>query len=207
LSEGYYAIPTVFADRSNDWRLAREEIFGPVLVAIRWSDEAEAIRMANDSHYGLAAYVLRRLQAERHRPRVLARRRARRLHQRKSVTVTWRCETTASGGWQQRCRRWVTCARSEESVSDCALFVPIGFSVKDGSPHELRDLVLIVQPFGGIEERIIVEMISGVLSHPFKCCFLGCDVFQLRRELDDNRAIIQFLYTMRRAGQEPFAGK
>jgi betaine-aldehyde dehydrogenase len=57
LSEGYYAIPTVFADRSNDWRLAREEIFGPVLVAIRWSDEAEAIRMANDSHYGLAAYV------------------------------------------------------------------------------------------------------------------------------------------------------
>ena len=57
LSEGYYAIPTVFADRSNDWRLAREEIFGPVLVAIRWSDEGEAIRMANDSHYGLAAYV------------------------------------------------------------------------------------------------------------------------------------------------------
>ncbi len=57
LSEGYYAMPTVFADRSNDWRLAREEIFGPVLVAIRWSDEAEAIRMANDSHYGLAAYV------------------------------------------------------------------------------------------------------------------------------------------------------
>ena len=57
LSEGYFAVPTVFADRSNDWRLAREEIFGPVLVAIRWSDEAEAIRMANDSHYGLAAYV------------------------------------------------------------------------------------------------------------------------------------------------------
>ena len=43
--------------RANDWRLAREEIFGPVLVAIRWTDEAEAIRMANDSHYGLAAYV------------------------------------------------------------------------------------------------------------------------------------------------------
>jgi len=57
LSEGYFALPTVFADRSNDWRLAREEIFGPVLVAIRWSDEADAIRMANDSHYGLAAYV------------------------------------------------------------------------------------------------------------------------------------------------------
>jgi acyl-CoA reductase-like NAD-dependent aldehyde dehydrogenase len=57
LSKGYFAVPTVFADISNDWRLAREEIFGPVLVAIPWREEAEAIRMANDSHYGLAAYV------------------------------------------------------------------------------------------------------------------------------------------------------
>lgn len=57
LSEGYYTIPTIFADASNDWRLSREEIFGPVLVAIPWRDEEEAIRMANDSHYGLAAYV------------------------------------------------------------------------------------------------------------------------------------------------------
>jgi acyl-CoA reductase-like NAD-dependent aldehyde dehydrogenase len=57
LSKGYFAIPTVFAKDANDWRLAREEIFGPVLVAIRWTDEADAIRMANDSHYGLAAYV------------------------------------------------------------------------------------------------------------------------------------------------------
>ena len=57
LSEGYFAVPTVFADASNDWRLAREEIFGPVLVAIPWREEADAIRMANDSHYGLAAYV------------------------------------------------------------------------------------------------------------------------------------------------------
>jgi acyl-CoA reductase-like NAD-dependent aldehyde dehydrogenase len=57
LSQGYFAIPTVFADTSNDWRLAREEIFGPVLVAIPWKDEGDAIRMANDSHYGLAAYV------------------------------------------------------------------------------------------------------------------------------------------------------
>jgi acyl-CoA reductase-like NAD-dependent aldehyde dehydrogenase len=57
LAEGYFAVPTVFADVGNDWRIAREEIFGPVLVAIRWSDEEEAVRMANDSHYGLAAYV------------------------------------------------------------------------------------------------------------------------------------------------------
>jgi len=57
LSRGYFAIPTVFADASNDWRLAREEIFGPVLVAIPWRNQADAIRMANDSHYGLAAFV------------------------------------------------------------------------------------------------------------------------------------------------------
>ncbi|HEU5287620.1 MAG TPA: aldehyde dehydrogenase family protein [Candidatus Limnocylindria bacterium] len=57
LAAGYYIEPTVFASERNDWRLAREEIFGPVLVAIPWTDEADAIRMANDSHYGLAAYV------------------------------------------------------------------------------------------------------------------------------------------------------
>ena len=57
LSKGYFALPTVFADASNDWRLAREEIFGPVLVAIRWHDEQDVIRMANESHYGLAAFV------------------------------------------------------------------------------------------------------------------------------------------------------
>jgi acyl-CoA reductase-like NAD-dependent aldehyde dehydrogenase len=57
LSEGFFALPTVFANVANDWRLAREEIFGPVLVAIPWQDATEAIRMANDSHYGLAAYV------------------------------------------------------------------------------------------------------------------------------------------------------
>jgi len=57
LSEGYFAVPTIFSDASNDWRLAREEIFGPVLVAIRWKDEEEVLRMANASHYGLAAFV------------------------------------------------------------------------------------------------------------------------------------------------------
>ncbi|MBV8520531.1 MAG: aldehyde dehydrogenase family protein [Acetobacteraceae bacterium] len=57
LAKGYFALPTIFTADSNEWRLAREEIFGPVLVAIAWRDEADAIRMANDSHYGLAAYV------------------------------------------------------------------------------------------------------------------------------------------------------
>jgi acyl-CoA reductase-like NAD-dependent aldehyde dehydrogenase len=57
LARGYFVEPTVFSDVSNDWRIAREEIFGPVMVAIPWDDEREAVRMANDSHYGLAAYV------------------------------------------------------------------------------------------------------------------------------------------------------
>ncbi len=57
LAEGYFVEPTVFADVSNDWRIAREEIFGPVLCAIPWEDERDAVRMANDSHYGLAAFV------------------------------------------------------------------------------------------------------------------------------------------------------
>ena len=57
LAQGYFVQPTVFAEVRNDWRIAREEIFGPVMVAIPWEDERDAIRMANDSHYGLAAYV------------------------------------------------------------------------------------------------------------------------------------------------------
>jgi betaine-aldehyde dehydrogenase len=57
LAEGYYVEPTVFANVRNDWRIAREEIFGPVLVAIPWDDPADAVRMANDTHYGLAAYI------------------------------------------------------------------------------------------------------------------------------------------------------
>lgn len=57
LANGYFMTPTIFAYGSNAWRLSREEIFGPVLVAIPWSDEEEVIRMANDTHYGLAAYV------------------------------------------------------------------------------------------------------------------------------------------------------
>jgi len=57
LARGYFVEPTIFAEVHNDWRIAREEIFGPVMVAIPWTDVNEAIRMANDSHYGLAAYV------------------------------------------------------------------------------------------------------------------------------------------------------
>ncbi len=57
LSQGYFMEPTVIGNVRNEWRIAREEIFGPVLVAIPWKEEEEAIRMANDSHYGLAAFI------------------------------------------------------------------------------------------------------------------------------------------------------
>jgi aldehyde dehydrogenase (NAD+) len=57
LTEGYYHVPTVFAGGRNDFRLAREEIFGPVLVAIPWRDVDDVIHMANDSNYGLAAFI------------------------------------------------------------------------------------------------------------------------------------------------------
>ncbi|WP_320822189.1 aldehyde dehydrogenase [Reinekea sp.] len=54
---GLFVEPTVFEDVTNDMAIAREEIFGPVLAVIRFTDEAEALRIANDSIYGLAASV------------------------------------------------------------------------------------------------------------------------------------------------------
>lgn len=52
-----FAKPAIISGVTNEWRISREEVFGPVLVAIPWTDEDEVIRMANDTHYGLAAYV------------------------------------------------------------------------------------------------------------------------------------------------------
>jgi aldehyde dehydrogenase (NAD+) len=54
---GYYVKPTIFAGVHNKMRIAQEEVFGPVLVLIPFADEAEAIAIANDSPYGLYAYV------------------------------------------------------------------------------------------------------------------------------------------------------
>lgn len=54
---GWYVAPTVFGDVGNDMRIAREEIFGPVLVLIPYDDEADAIKIANDSDYGLGGSV------------------------------------------------------------------------------------------------------------------------------------------------------
>jgi aldehyde dehydrogenase (NAD+) len=57
LDKGYFVRPTVFANVNNSMTIAREEIFGPVLVMIPYQDEAEAIRIANDTIYGLSGYV------------------------------------------------------------------------------------------------------------------------------------------------------
>ncbi|MFE3453317.1 aldehyde dehydrogenase [Nonomuraea sp. NPDC059194] len=54
---GWYVAPTVFSGVHNDMRIAREEIFGPVLAVIPYEDEADAVRIANDSDYGLAGTV------------------------------------------------------------------------------------------------------------------------------------------------------
>jgi aldehyde dehydrogenase (NAD+) len=55
--KGYYVKPTVLRDVSNDMTVAREEIFGPVLVVIPYGDVEEAIEIANDTPYGLGAYI------------------------------------------------------------------------------------------------------------------------------------------------------
>ncbi len=57
LNEGYYVKPTVFANVNNEMTIAREEIFGPVLAILGYEDEEDAVRIANDTEYGLAGYV------------------------------------------------------------------------------------------------------------------------------------------------------
>ncbi|WP_418148144.1 aldehyde dehydrogenase family protein [Variovorax paradoxus] len=57
LTHGFYVRPTVFANVRNDMRIAQEEIFGPVLCVLGYGDDDEAVAIANDTPYGLAAYV------------------------------------------------------------------------------------------------------------------------------------------------------
>ena len=57
LGPGYFVQPTIFFDVDNSMTIAREEIFGPVMSVIPFDDEAEALRLANDTYYGLAAAV------------------------------------------------------------------------------------------------------------------------------------------------------
>jgi len=67
VNRGFYVKPTIFADVTNDMRVAQEEIFGPVLVMIPFEDEADAIRIANDTPYGLTDYVQSTDGAKRNR--------------------------------------------------------------------------------------------------------------------------------------------
>jgi aldehyde dehydrogenase (NAD+) len=57
VDQGWFVQPTVLADVDNSWRVAQEEIFGPVLCVIPYADVDDAIRIANDSDYGLAGTV------------------------------------------------------------------------------------------------------------------------------------------------------
>ena len=57
LDTGFYVRPTLFADVTNDMRIAREEIFGPVLVIIGYEDDDDAVDIANDTSYGLSGYI------------------------------------------------------------------------------------------------------------------------------------------------------
>ncbi|CAN7378484.1 aldehyde dehydrogenase family protein [Pseudomonas umsongensis] len=57
VAKGYYPQPVILTGVDNSWRVCREEIFGPVLVAIPWDDEEQVVQWANDTVYGLAAYV------------------------------------------------------------------------------------------------------------------------------------------------------
>jgi aldehyde dehydrogenase (NAD+) len=71
LERGWFVRPTLFVDVDNSMTIAQEEIFGPVLVVIPFDDDEEAVRIANDSQYGLAGYVL---SATRARSLAVARR-------------------------------------------------------------------------------------------------------------------------------------
>jgi aldehyde dehydrogenase (NAD+) len=91
---GYYVRPTVFADVSNNMTIAREEIFGPVLVIIPYDTEEEAIAIANDTPYGLAAYV----QGSEERARKVARKlRAGNVH----INGAFGAMGTPFGGYKQ----------------------------------------------------------------------------------------------------------
>jgi aldehyde dehydrogenase (NAD+) len=74
LSDGFFVKPTLFTNVRNDCRLAREEVFGPIGAIIRFKDEDDAVRLANDTAYGLAAAVWTESLRRGHRmiPRIRA---------------------------------------------------------------------------------------------------------------------------------------
>jgi aldehyde dehydrogenase (NAD+) len=95
LETGYYAKPTVFSGVSNDKTIAVEEIFGPVLAILTYDDVDEAIAIANDTLYGLSAYVA---SSDIDRANSVARRlRAGNVH----INGQWGDRTTPFGGYKQ----------------------------------------------------------------------------------------------------------
>lgn len=66
-ADGYFIAPTIFADMNNEEEVTRQEIFGPVVSVLRFSDEDEALRVANDTDYGLSAYIETTNLARAHR--------------------------------------------------------------------------------------------------------------------------------------------
>jgi aldehyde dehydrogenase (NAD+) len=95
-ADGYFVRPTIFADVTNDMTIAQEEIFGPVLVVIPFDTEDEAVRIANDTIYGLAAGLWTNDVARAHRV-------AKRLHAGQVFVNRYGCYDFASpfGGWKQ----------------------------------------------------------------------------------------------------------
>ncbi|MGS2724610.1 aldehyde dehydrogenase family protein [Porticoccus sp. GXU_MW_L64] len=99
---GHYAKPTIFADVHNHMTIAREEIFGPVLAIIPYGDEEEGIAIANDTVYGLAAYVQ---GSDQERCRRVARRlKAGMVH----LNGAYQGYDAPFGGYKQsgNCREW-----------------------------------------------------------------------------------------------------
>jgi aldehyde dehydrogenase (NAD+) len=95
LETGYYARPTIFADVSNDKSIAVEEIFGPVFAIMTYNDLDQAIDIANDTDYGLSAYVS---STNIDRANAVARRlRAGNVH----INGKWGTEPTPFGGYKQ----------------------------------------------------------------------------------------------------------
>ncbi len=95
LNRGYYIRPTVFADVTPDRRIAREEIVGPVLSILTYEEEEQVIGMANDTVYGLAAYV--QSSDLGHARRVAARMRAGNVH----INYPAWDSAAPSGGYKQ----------------------------------------------------------------------------------------------------------
>ncbi len=95
IEQGYYVRPTVFSEVSNDMAIAREEIFGPVLTMIPYETEEEAIRIANETVYGLAGYVASR--DIEHARRVAAKIRAGNIH----INGAWAGAAVPFGGFKQ----------------------------------------------------------------------------------------------------------